>query len=348
MKKRGISKSVHILTSVLYVTLLLANSCTNDSHSKGPDVSDVPVTLHIQRFEQDLFQPDTAHWEANFQQLAQRYPEFLPFFITEVAHDPTRPDETPMKALQGFIRAPQIRRLNDTCQQVFANFAQTESALKKICQYGRYYFPNRPTPTFVTAVTEFVGDAYMLNDSLMMLGLDMFLGESFTGYNPDMFPAYLRRQFNQTHLPAKVSLAWATRLAGQPNGDRILDHMIHNGKILHIMDLLAPNVPDSVKMGYTRAQMEGCYANEQVAWARLLEIKALYEPLGPKNQKIVMPAPDAAIVFQEAPGEVGNWLGWQIVRAWLARHPKATVQDLLAEKDAQKLLEAAKYKPKVR
>ena len=36
------------------------------------------------------------------------------------------------------------------------------------------------------------------------------------------------------------------------------------------------DVPDSLKMGYTREQMEGCYANEQGVWARLLDQNLLY------------------------------------------------------------------------
>mgnify|MGYP001362366363 CR=1 FL=1 len=149
-----------------------------------------------------------------------------------------------------------------------------------------------------------------------MIGLDMFLGENFSGYNPDFFPQYLRRQFDKSFMTTKIALAWCTRIAGPPPGEQILDHMIHNGKILYLMDCLLPGVPDSTKMGYTREQLEGCQANEQEVWARLLEMKVLYQPLNNKNQKIVTPSPSADNVFQEAPGEIGNWVGWQIVMSY--------------------------------
>ena len=122
--------------------------------------------------------------------------------------------------------------------------------------------------------------------------------------------------------------------------------MLNNGKILYIVDCLLPTVPDSMKMGYTREQMEGCYANEAEVWARLLDLQVLYTPVNDKNQKIVMPSPSAEIVFPQAPGEIGNWVGWQIVKAYMERHPNTTMEQLLNFNDPQKFLEQAKYKPK--
>jgi hypothetical protein len=122
--------------------------------------------------------------------------------------------------------------------------------------------------------------------------------------------------------------------------------MLHNGKALYIAHSLVPTTPDSMLMGYTRAQMEGCYANEQEVWARMLAQNLLYSTDFNKFKKLVTPSPNAPIVFQEAPGEIGNWLGWQIVKAYKNRHPEATLAQILALKDAQAFLEAAKYKPR--
>jgi hypothetical protein len=52
------------------------------------------------------------------------------------------------------------------------------------------------------------------------------------------------------------------------------------------------------------------------------------------------------MLFTEAPGEIGNWMGLQIVRAYMLRHPDTSLDQLLAMQDAQQLLEASRYKPK--
>lgn len=324
---------------------LLAGGC-GGGRNDAPDVSKIKVQLSLRRFDRDLFALDTNNLKPGLEQLFQAYPDFLPFFFSEVIHDQTNPKETPEEALAGFVKAPQVRRLNDSCQAAFPDLSKLEPDLTQVLRYYKYYFPQKPTPKVVTAVTEFVGDAAMASDSVMMIGLDFFLGENFSGYNPDAFPYYFRRQFKPEYLPVKVSLALASRAVGEPPGDHILDYMINNGKILYLVDHLAPAVPDSMIMNYTKAQAEEAVVNEQRTWARLLELKVLYEPLNSKNRKIVEPSPDTQNVFTEAPGEIGNWIGWQIVKAYMERHPKTTLPELLNFRDSQQFLEKAKYKPK--
>lgn len=335
-----------LIGTVFFISGLFFSGCGPDDGQKAPDVSHISVNLQLQRFERDLFALDTANMDAGLQELARKYPDFLPFFLTEIAHDPTNPRETPREALSGFITAPQVRRLNDSCQAAYPDLSGLRADLTQMMRYYRHYFPERPTPRFVTTVTEFIGDAYAVNDSLVMIGLDMFMGENFSGYNPEIFPYYLRRQFDKPYITPKIALALASRLAGPPPGEKIIDYMIHNGKILTVIKALVPSVPDSMIMGYTRAQMEECYVNEQSVWARLLDMQVLYQPLSSKNQKIVMPSPSSDNVFQESPGEIGNWVGWQIVKAYTERYPETTLKDLLNLRDTQEFLEKAKYKPK--
>lgn len=320
----------------MLVSSFFLSSCAEDPA--------LPVT--IQRFDRDLFALDSTNLEANWQALAETYPDFLPFFLTEIAHDPSNPDETPVEALLGFVTAPQVRRLYDSCQAAFPNLTRLENDLGKLLARHQKIFPARPQPRFVAAVTEFIGDAYTINDSLVLIGLDMFLGENFSGYDPNYFPQYLRKQFTPAYMPVKIALAMGNHLVGPAPEDRIVDYMINNGKVLYLMDALLPDVPERMKMGYTQEQLDGCYANEQEVWARLLELQVLYQPLNNKNQKIVTPSPATDLIFQEAPGEVGNWVGWQIVKAYMRRHPNTTMEELINFRDTQRFLEQAKYKPK--
>ncbi len=326
------------MTSRIFAILLLAlwtAACQDD-----------PAPVSLLRFDEDLMALDSTRLREGFEQLAHKYPDFLPFFLTEIAHDPQRPDESPQEALAGFAFAPQIRRLYDSCRAVFPDLQEQAIALGGLSRRYAQLFPQRPPLRFVVAITEFVTDAYAVNDSLVVIGLDMFLGEHFSGYDPVYFPQYLRRQFSKAYLPVKVGLALASRLVGPPPQERIIDHMINNGKILYVLDRLLPDEPEHRKMGYTEEQLAGCYSNEAEVWARLLELKVLYEPVTYKNQKIVTPSPASDLVFQEAPGEIGNWVGWQIVKAYMRRHPQTTLEELINFRDSQRLLELAKYKPK--
>lgn len=313
-----------------------------------PDVSDIKVDVRIQRFDRDFFALDTNNLEAGMQQLSQKYPVMFPLFAVNIIHDQTNPKETPAEAVTGFLRSPQIHRVYDTVQQVYGDLSRLETDLNKMFRYYKYYFPQKPVPEVVTMVSEFATDVFTAGDSLCGIGLDMFLGENYPAYfaNPNTEPAYIRRQFRQEYIPVRLAKAIAQNILDAPPGERLLDQMLQNGKMLYIVDGLLPDVPDSLKMGYTREQMEGCYANEQGVWARLLEQNLLYSTDAKKLRKLVSPSPNAPVVFQEAPGEIGNWIGWQIVKAYMERNPDTSMDALLQFTDAQKFLEQARYKPR--
>jgi hypothetical protein len=47
----------------------------------------------------------------------------------------------------------------------------------------------------------------------------------------------------------------------------------------------------------------------------------------------------------EAPGGVANWTAWRIFHALAKRNPALKLTDLIALKDAQTILEMARYRP---
>jgi len=66
----------------------------------------------------------------------------------------------------------------------------------------------------------------------------------------------------------------------------------------------------------------------------------------PKNKKWFEFAPftNAENIPQDSPPQLGIYMGWQIVKAYMEDHPELSPADLLKEADAQKILKA--YKPK--
>lgn len=341
-----ILKSNTCFAFVWALFLLFLTACGEESRTPHPDVSDIKVNVQLLRFEQDIFALDTAQLQTGMQSLLAKYPVMLPLFCNEIIHDQSNPAETPRQALGAFLSVPQTRHIYDTVQQIYGDLRWLEADLTQMFRYYKYYFPQKPVPQVVTMISEFSTDAFTAGDSLCGIGLDMFLGETYPGYDPDVFPFFMRRQFQKDYIVVRLSKALAQNCDEGPSGQRLLDLMLHYGKQLYISDCLLPDVADSLKMGYTRKQMEGCYANEAEVWARMLSEKLLYSTDFDKIRKLVTPSPNAPAIFQEAPGEIGSWMGLQIVRAYMKRNPNTTMDQLLQMKDGQRFLELSKYKPK--
>jgi hypothetical protein len=48
---------------------------------------------------------------------------------------------------------------------------------------------------------------------------------------------------------------------------------------------------------------------------------------------------------RESPGKAANWIGWQIVKAYMERHPNTSFQQLLAIESPQMILDGSNYRP---
>ena len=137
----------------LVLTLFALNSCENNDRENTPDVSNIDVTVHVDRFEQDLFGMDTLRLTEEMDRMNVKYPELFPLFTETIIHDQTNPKETPEMALSGFLRSPRIRQLKDTVQQVYGNIAPLEKELNQLFRYYKYYFPEKPTPRVATIIS---------------------------------------------------------------------------------------------------------------------------------------------------------------------------------------------------
>jgi hypothetical protein len=336
-----------ILIPFLFIfTLFMACNTDGDKEqTTAPYVGHIKIGLRFQRFEQDFFRLDTQNFAPALAQLRQHYPDFLPAFQQQLVHAPYETKLTLDQETYGFLTAPQVRRLNDSVQVKFPQLDAFKKQLTRMFQFYYYYFPQQSVPRVVTAVSELGSDAWMVNDTLMMIGLDYFLGKDFAAYDPTFFPDYMREGFVPEKMIVKAAFVLADRLVPPASKNLLLDEMIRNGKVLHVMDCLLPEVPDHLIMGYPEQKYSECVYNEAEAWSLVLEKKMLYESAS-KHQKMLNLGPNSGDFFTEAPGGIGNWLGWQIVKSHLKRQSNTTLGQLLRPTEGQAFLEQAKYKPK--
>lgn len=328
------------------LSIMTTWSCDSNNY---PDVSNVDVTVKVQRFEQELFQVDTNNLIPSLQKLNNKYDYFANLYFSEIMGFKRLQDTTMAYAaiIPEFITYPTIKELYDTCQLVYGDFDVVEKDFKKALQFHKYYFPNKPTPVVTTFISEYGIGAATIGEEQIIVGLDMFLGADYQPYYyPEVqLPNYITRTMNQQHIVPKAMEALAREIVGQNNGLRLIDKMIQNGKVLYILDLLQPHVDDYIKLGITEEQAKWLPNNEAEMWKTVF-IERLYDKDIKKLQGLVEVAPTSPGMPPESPGNAGSWVGWQIIKAYMDNNPNITLEQLLQEQDAQKILTASRYKPR--
>ena len=237
---------------------------------------------------------------------------------------------------------------------VYGDFQTEKQAFEQAFKYMKYYFPDKQTPDIYTFISEFSLQKFLfetdVNQEGLALGLDMFLGADypyaqFIPNNP-AFSSYLIRRFNKEHLVKRSMGALVEDIIGGNQGSNLLEKMIHNGKKLYILDQLLPYTPDSIIIEYTQAQMEWVEDNEVEMWAYLLKEDLFYESDINTINKLVNPSPNSPGMPKEAPGRTANYLGWKVVAEFMKRQPNYDLIKLINERDAQKILNLSKFKPR--
>lgn len=330
---------------VLVSFIFILESC-KDENRRIPDISSIPMDVKICRYEQELMKIDTNNVTKGINDLFLKYPKFSRIWFGPIMGDGTKSFKPDLKQ---FLTDPEVRRLNDTIQQMYGNFEPFRAELNQGFKYFKYYFPKRSIPDVYTFFSMYHFGITPPTDTTMGIGLDFFLGEKHFAYEfvENLRYAYVRRTLTKEHLTKSFFERLAIELVGESNGTRLLDQMINNGKDLYVLDCLLPKTPDSIKLAYTSAQTKWVFDNEAQIWAHFQQDNLLYTTELQKINKLINPSPNAPGMPQEAPGRTANFIGWQIVKQYMQRHPNVTLDDLLKLHDAQKILEESKYKPKL-
>jgi len=346
-------KNKFVLFFILSISLNCFVACSDDKDKNIPDVSDVEVTIKVNRFDQDLFAIDTNQVTAGIQALEEKYPDFTDFYLSRALQVKKPWDTTGAyrEYTKGFLTYPFVRELHHKVDSVYGDFKPIEQELEQGFQFFKHYFPEKEVPEFYTFISEFTyGIAIPPTGNAIAIGLDLYLGEDFEYYYypPLSLPKYLVRTNDKAHLSSKVFKGIVDDLVGPVKGNRFIDHIITNGKKMYILDQLMPYAPDSIKLGYTAKQVEWVNAYELDVWGHLLKEEMMYSDDYKNYKSMVTPAPKSAGLTEDSPGEVGNWIGWQIVKAYMKRQPETTLQELIALDDMQEILTKSRYKPRRR
>ncbi len=338
---------------LLFAIFLCVSACECGKGKDIPDVSGIPMEVKMRRFEQDLFALDTNDVGAGLAKLDETYPEFAPIFFGQVlgSTDSTIAPEGGQKYVRGFVTHPAVRKLNDTCQVVYPNLKALEKDFAQAFRFFKYYFPTQPlSGEVVTYLSEYTIGGFLYSENSIGVGLDFYLGEGYPylAYNPSNanFSAYLVRTFNRDHIVAKSMRILVQDVLGPARGSRMIDYMIHNGKELYLLDHLLPYAPDSVRLEFSQKQVDWCNDNEANIWAYFFSEKLLYSTDFNTYRKFVEPSPNSPGMPDEAPGRTANWLGWQIVKAFMEKNPATTPEQLVAITDAQFIMDKSKYRPR--
>ncbi len=339
-----LKKHLAVFTVILF--LLSFWSCKEEV--KAPDLSNTPtVDLELKRFEQDLFSVDTTQVAASLGTVLARYPSFYPFFIQDLMSYGSLedPQSRYMSGLAELLR--DRNHLMDSVNAAFPDLSNVEKELETAFRYQKYHMPNAKVPRqLISHISTFGPAALTYGDDILGLNLDVYLGKDCPFYPAVGLSYYMYRRFEPEFIVPKSMRVWAQNL--YPMDERkaqLIDHMVYQGKILYYLDQVLPHTHDSLKIGFTKKQLDWCEQNEQMMWTYFIKNELLYNGKYREYSKYVTEHPTTPGMPSSSPGRTGWWMGWQIVRKFMRENPNVSLEQLMEIKSGREIMEKARYKP---
>ncbi len=307
------------------------------------DVEAIELPQEFKYFQEDLFAiPPDDVW-GHVDAMLDKYPEFFPVFNMAVISigDMTQFDYD--RKLARFLSDPDMRMVYAQTQDLFMPFQQKESIHKAFKRY-HYYLPEAVVPAVYTHISGF-NQSVVVDSTYLSIALDKYLGVQSKYYQMLRTQQYLRQNMHPAKIPTDALWAWlTTEYPDEQDNPSLLDEMVYYGKLHYFMDALFPDTPDSLRWGMPDAKLKWCERNERHMWTYLIENKLLYSTAHKDIVRYVENGPFTSSFSKESPGRTGQWLGYKIVWAYMHKND-VSLADLLAEEDAQKILQASKYRP---
>ena len=311
----------------IVVTCLFFLSCDKKNKTENA-VTAIPLELKVERFDKIFFETPPKDLE--------KVKTAFPFFFPAGNDDSVWLDK---------MQDPIWREVHTEVQKKYADFEPVKADLELLFKHIKYYFPETKTPKVITIISEMdYTNKAIYADSLVIISLELYLGKNHKFYQ---FPNYIKQNFEQKQIMPDIVSSFSSRKIPSVMDKDLLSQMIYRGKQLYLKDVLLPDYSDAEKMGYTPEQIKWCEENESYMWRYFIEGELLYSA----DQKLVTPfinpAPFSKFYLEidnESPGQVGAWIGWQMVRSYMENN-KVPVADLL-KTDAKEIFSKSKYKPK--
>lgn len=322
--------SKSFLSIFLFLALLVTYFSCSPTDKREEEIAKIDVAVNFDRFDIKFFNASPEEFFALKKNYSYLFPDQYP-------------DSIWLKRQRDSLQVLLQKEINT----VFPNLFPFEKEIRPLFQHIQYYFPRDQEPkiVFLTNNVDYQNKT-IYTDSLVLISLDTYLGAENKLY--EGIPQYIVRDMDVAYFGAHLADEFALTIVPPASDRTLLGQMVYYGKRLYLKDLLVPHLTDAVKISFTAKEIEWAQENERFIWQYFIENELLYKTQSSYVQRFIEPAPFSKFYLEidnESPGKIGQWLGWQIVRAYAEKNSGKTIKQII-NTPAMELFNASNYKPK--
>lgn len=329
------------ILAFLAICLMMASCQENAPAYKAKlDIKTEPYNLEFDRYEEALFNLDTANFQQELMKIQDRYRVFL---------DGDLNDLEAVSYLKDFAVDPFSITLYNRVKSAFPDLRQVEPIVEEVLAHFHYYYPDIQLPTkvftCVTGVTADVPAVQIFGDDIV-ISMDWYLGDDEV-YDQIGMPKYMALRRNLPTLAKDVAKELYTNyLEEWRKQGQVIDEMVYCGKVDFFVEAMCPTLPDSVLLGYSTKQWQWAVDNEGAVWADIVGSRRLYDSSLDSYMMFFGDGPFTQAYSNDAPSRLGEFFGLNVVRSYASKHDGFDLKQFMSRTDLQEIFQDSGYKPK--
>ena len=326
---------------ILAICLMMASCQEKEPTYKAKlDITPELYDLEFDRYEEVLFNLDTADFQQELKHIQERYRVFLSGDLNNL---------NAVKYLKDFATDPYSISLYHKVKAAFPDLKQVEPMVESVLAHFHYYYPEIQLPekafTCVTGINVDEPPVQII-DNQLVISLDWYLNQDEI-YDQIGMPKYIQVRTNVATLAKDVAnrlymhYLYEWRKQGQ-----VIGEMVFYGREDFFIEAMCPTLPDSVLLGYSEEQWRWAVENEGQVWADMVGNRRLYDAGLDAYMMYFGDGPFTQAYSNDAPSRLGEFFGLNIIRAYAASHEDFNLQQFMKRKDFQNIFQDSGYKPK--
>lgn len=275
------------------------------------------------------------------QRLSTDYPTETRILVENMLHLGSVADVHIYDDLRVYFSDSNLVRLSADVRNRFASMARYEEQLNKAYRRLKKELPELEKPYVYTQVSAF-NQSIVVNDTVVGISLDKYMGCDYPLYAKSYTPVQRATMHPDRIVPDLLSFYLMAQFPPRVKPENLLHAMIQIGKIQWIVAQAMNTSVENVS-GFPAASIKWFQMNEQACWKNLKEHKMLLTTDHNLYAAVVSLTAEKPYFKAEQSRGIGTWLGTQVVRNYMKKHPECTIHELLVEKSCEEVWRGSDY-----
>lgn len=231
-------------------------------------------------------------------------------------------------SLAAYNSMPSIAYHRAAVDSAFADITPEREALGAVYSKLSKLLPDVRIPDTYTIISPF-NQSVISADSVLFIGLNHYLGPDYSAYA--YFPEYIRQRKSRDRLPIDVAEALVRinrPFATDDTSPALLSRLIYEGAVTMAVTE-ATDIDMAKALGYSAADMQQLREHEGALWRALLERNLVYTTDPAVIRQILSPVPATSGFGAGLPGNIGRYIGSQMVSCYMKHNRSASLDSIL-------------------